>query len=129
MFSFVTTSRSPRTVSLLKSALSQGFFWGYKGIARPENAVRFLPRGFSDFRFEKKETLFNCGMYLFLGAERAEHCSAGELEPNGNLAIGFRLKTIPKRFQTYLGNIHPLANQTSDGSMLADTTAHPQTYG
>jgi hypothetical protein len=30
----------------------------------------------------------------------------GDMEPDGNLAIGFRLKTSPELFQIHLGSIH-----------------------
>jgi hypothetical protein len=48
--------------------------------------------------------LIHCRVHLFFGTECTEGHYTGQIDPNRDLEIGFRLKAVPEFFQIYLGS-------------------------
>ena len=56
------------------------------------------------FRFEKKKILVHCCVHLFFSVECTECYCPGKMDPNRDLAISFRSKTVSNLFKIYLGS-------------------------
>ena len=59
----------------------------------------------SAFRFESGTLVHGC-MHLFLPAECTQGCYTAETDPDRDLTISFRSKTVSDLFKIYLGGAH-----------------------